>query len=158
MVLKAPFTYFGGKSSVSDVVWSAFGDVDNYIEPFFGSGSILLARPRWRAGIRWTETVNDADGFLANFWRALQHDPDGVAYYADWPVNENDLEARHLWLVNRRKDFTDKLNEPDYYDVKAAGWWVWGINCWIGSGWCSGKGPWVWDDDKRITNRNRPNL
>ena len=32
--------------------------------------------------------------------------------------------------------------DPDWYDAKIAGWWVWGIACWIGSGWCSGKGPW----------------
>src|SRR3990167_5152948 len=108
--LKSPFIYFGGKSAVADIIWSAFGAVDNYIEPFFGSGAVLLARPRWTSAIRWTETVNDVDGLICNFWRALQSDPDGVAYYADWPVNESCLEARHLWLVNRRKDLTKKLN------------------------------------------------
>ncbi len=168
--LKSPFIYFGGKSSVADEIWNAFGDVDNYVEPFFGSGAVLLVRPRWTLGIRYTETVNDADGFLANFWRALQSDPEGVAYHADWPVNESDLESRHLWLVNRRKELTDKLNDPDFYDSKMAGWWVWGINCWIGSGWCSGKGPWILDasgkriihrsddDDERGVNRQLPHL
>jgi DNA adenine methylase len=38
--------------------------------------------------------------------------------------------------------------DPDYHDPKIAGWWVWGISCWIGSGFCSGDGPW-WVDDKR---------
>ena len=147
--LKSPFPYFGGKSAIADIVWDAFGEVDNYIEPFFGSGAVLLSRPGWGPGIRWTETVNDADGFLANFWRALGRDSDGVAQYADWPVNESDLEARHLWLVNRRKELTDKLNDPDFYDVKFAGWWVWGISCWIGCGWCSGKGPWAYDEESR---------
>ena len=156
--LKAPFPYFGGKSAVADVVWSAFGAVDNFIEPFFGSGAVLLSRPGWIDGNRWTETVNDADGFVSNFWRALRADPDGVALHADNPVIENDLEARHLWLVNRRKELTDKLNDPDFYDTKAAGWWVWGISCWIGSGWCSGSGPWVWDDNRHIINRKLPHL
>ena len=158
--LKAPFIYFGGKSKVSADVWSAFGEVDNYIEPFFGSGAILLGRPGWDPSIRMTETVNDADGFLANFWRALQADPCGVAEYADWPVNESDLEARHLWLVNRRKELTDNLNDPDFYDSKFAGWWVWGINCWIGSGWCSGKGPWKYDENEKriIDSRKLPHL
>jgi hypothetical protein len=32
--------------------------------------------------------------------------------------------------------------DPDFFDAKIAGWWVWGACCWIGSGWCSGKGPW----------------
>jgi len=27
--------------------------------------------------------------------------------------------------------------DPDYFDAKIAGWWVWGISQWIGSGWCS---------------------
>src|ERR1035441_10569578 len=32
--------------------------------------------------------------------------------------------------------------DPEFYDAKVAGWWVWGVNAWIGSGWCSGDGPW----------------
>ena len=34
------------------------------------------------------------------------------------------------------------MGDPDYYDAKIAGWWLWGICQWIGSGWCSGQGPW----------------
>ncbi|MEI8120358.1 MAG: hypothetical protein WCG68_05695, partial [Actinomycetes bacterium] len=33
-------------------------------------------------------TLNDADGFVANFWRALIAAPDEVAQHLDWPVNE----------------------------------------------------------------------
>jgi hypothetical protein len=47
------------------------------------------------------ETVNDKDCYLANFWRALQADPEAVAHWADAPVNEADLHARHQWLVNQ---------------------------------------------------------
>ena len=60
--LKAPFPYFGGKSLVADRIWDLFGDVDHYIEPFFGSGAVLLGRPGWTPDM--TETVNDMDGFL----------------------------------------------------------------------------------------------
>ena len=156
--LKAPFPYFGGKSTIAAEVWDRFGTVDNFCEPFFGSGAILLARPGWTQDTRWTETVNDADGFICNFWRSLQAAPDEVAKWADWPVIENDLEARHLWLVNRRAELTASLNDPDYYDAKAAGWWVWGISCWIGSGWCSGSGPWVLQDGKIVDSRQLPHL
>lgn len=31
---------------------------------------------------------------------------------------------------------------PKYYDAKIAGWWVWGLACWIGGEFCSGNGPW----------------
>lgn len=122
-------------------MWAAFGDVDNYVEPFFGSGAVLLGRPAEHTGR--VETVNDKDRYLANFWRALQADPDAVAHYADWPVNEADLEARHLWLVNEGlARMADNLwNDPDWYDAKIAGWWLWGICACIGSGWCSGTGP-----------------
>lgn len=138
--LQAPFPWFGGKSSVADMVWQRFGVVRNYVEPFMGSLAMLLGRPLPFDG---TETVNDADGFVANFWRATAHDPEAVAHYADWPVNENDLHARHVWLIGQRETITARLEgDPEWYDAKVAGWWCWGQCCWIGSGWCSGKGPW----------------
>ena len=141
VTLKPPFPWFGGKSRAAQLVWSRFGDVTGYVEPFFGSGAILFRRPVPFSGV---ETVNDADGFVANFWRATQRDPEAVAYHADNPVNENDLHARHSWLVREAApDLVSRLEgDPDYFDAKVAGWWAWGISCWIGSGFCSGKGPW----------------
>ena len=133
MSLKAPFPYMGGKSRVAAEVWKRFGGTPNYVEPFFGSGAVLLARPPFE-GNR-IETVNDIDGHLANFWRALQHDPDAVAYHADWPVSELDLHARGDWLYYRpdAREWVERLRaDPDYYDAKSAGWWVWFASCWIG--------------------------
>ena len=134
MTLHAPFPWFGGKRRVADVVWRAFGpDVPNYIEPFAGSLAVLLARP---GGPGKIETVNDRDRYLANFWRAVSADPEAVAKHADWPVNEADLHARHKWLVNQA-EFRERMHtDPDFFDVKIAGWWVWGICQWIGGGWC----------------------
>jgi len=86
-MLKAPFPWFGGKSRVAHLIWKHFGNVPNYVEPFAGSLAVLLGRPTPAK----TETINDADCYLSNFWRALAHDPEGVAHYADWPVNECDL-------------------------------------------------------------------
>ncbi len=132
MKLKAPFPWFGGKSRVSHIVWEYFGDVRNYVEPFAGSLAVLLGRPTEPK----IETVNDLDCWIANFWRALKADPEALAHHADWPVNETDLHARHLWLVSQ-VEFRERMKtDPDYFDVKIAGWWVWGISQWIGSGWC----------------------
>ena len=133
--LTSPYPYFGGKRRVAGAIWQRFGDVPNFVEPCCGSGAVLLARPGYDAG-RHTETVNDINGLLCNFWRALQADPEQVAYYADQPINETDLHARHAWLVARQPAITADLSNPEAYDAKAAGWWVWGIGCWIGSGWC----------------------
>lgn len=95
--LKAPFPWFGGKSRVSNIVWDRFGNVPNYVEPFAGSLAVLLGRPHAPG----TETVNDFDCMVANFWRAIKCDPDAVAENADWPVNEADHHARHVreWAI-----------------------------------------------------------
>jgi hypothetical protein len=153
--MKAPFPYFGGKRAVASDVWRALGDVEHYIEPFFGSGAVLLNRPHSPK----LETVNDADGLLSNFWRAVRADPDGTAAAADWPVNEADLHARHLWLIGQRQSLTERLMaDPDFYDVKAAGWWVWGACAWIGSGWCEANGPWIAVDGVFTDSRQLPHL
>jgi hypothetical protein len=133
--LKAPFPAFGGKAKVAGLVWSRLGDVANYIEPFCRSAAVLLARPHEPR----VETINDLDCYVANFWRAVQRDPEAVALHADWPVNEADLHARHRWLVlsEAAAGWRDRMRaDPDYFDAKIAGWWVWGACCWIGGGWC----------------------
>jgi hypothetical protein len=151
--MKAPFPWFGGKSKVSDIVWERFGNPANYCEPFFGSGAVLLNRPD-HPGI---ETINDLDCMVANFWRALQHDPEAVAFHADWPVNEADQHARHLWLVSQ-EDFRERMKtDADFYDVKIAGWWVWGQCIWIGSGWCSVQLPHLGDAGTGV-HRKLPHL
>ena len=142
--LKAPFPYFGGKSTVASLVWSRLGDVPNYVEPFFGSGAMLLARPT-RPKI---EAVNDADHFVSNFWRSIKLSPEATAEAADWPVNETDLEARHYWLVTEGKDrLATIMGDPDGHDPKVAGYWAWGMCAWIGGGFCSGTGPWRWNGE-----------
>ncbi len=139
--LQAPFPWFGGKSSVADVIWQRLGNCVNYVEPFFGSGAVLLARPH----VGKTETINDKDAFVSNFWRAVQADPEAVAKHADWPVNETDLQARHWWLLAVGAERLRNISgDPSLYDAQVAGWWLWGACSWIGSGWCSGKGPWQW--------------
>jgi len=132
--LRAPFPWFGGKSLAAPLIWRAFGNVPNYVEPFAGSLAVLLARPHAPK----VETANDKDGFIANFWRATRDKPDEVAHHADWPVNEADLHARHRWLVAQAPALLERLiDDPGYSDPKIAGWWVWGICTWIGNGWCS---------------------
>jgi len=74
--LAAPFPWFGGKARIAGPIWERLGPVTNYVEPFYGSGAIHLQRPRPFHG---PETINDADGFVANAWRALADDPLAVA-------------------------------------------------------------------------------
>lgn len=149
--LKAPFPYFGGKSKIAKRVWGMLGQPKHYIEPFFGSGAVLLARPYYDPE-RSIETVCDVDGHLANVWRSLQFDPEEVAKWCDWPVNHVDLAARRRRLRERQLPLRERLlEEDDYCDPKLAGYWIWATSCWIGSGLMSeglqgslgGKIPWI---------------
>jgi DNA adenine methylase len=131
--LKAPFPYFGGKSRIAETVWALLGNPARYIEPFFGSGAVLLNRPEWE--MAKSEIVNDKCGFISNAWRALKFSPDETAEWADWPVNHADLSARRIRLMAEEQNLLARLVENDeWHDSKMAGYWIWAASCWIGSG------------------------
>lgn len=133
--LVAPFPYFGGKRSIAHEVWERFGHVNQYVEPFCGSASVLLAAPKPAP----LEVIGDANMYVANFWRAVRFQPEAVFAEVDWPVSHIDLHARHAWLTNpeRRDRLAEALADPEWHgDARIAGWWAWGQCCWIGSGWC----------------------
>lgn len=129
MELRAPFPWTGGKYWVANKVWEALGDVHHYIEPFGGSMAVLLARPH-KARL---ETVNDLNHYLINFWRALKADASVVAYHTENPISEADLYARNKTLIETSEEFKTKiLDDPEFFDPKLAGWWVWGQSTIIG--------------------------
>lgn len=136
--LSAPFPWWGGKASVASRVWRAVGaDVEHYVEPFAGSLAVLLRRP----GEPGRETVNDVDGLLCNFCRAVREEPDAVAAHADWPVNELDVQARSRWLMGERERITERLRvDPLWHDARAAGWWCWGQSASIMGNWTTKGG------------------
>ena len=150
--LSAPFAWFGGKSRAASLVWNYLGDPPNYIEPFAGSLAVLLRRPMSQRSTMM-ETVNDLDGSITNFWRAIKHDSESVAEWASNPVHELDLHARHLWL-HRRLTSEDGLDaaalayardkcvlpfaarltmDQEWFDSQFAGLWAWVVSSWIGN-------------------------
>jgi DNA adenine methylase len=134
--LSAPFPWFGGKSKVADLVWERFGEVVNYVEPFYATGAVLLGRPHAPT----IETVNDIDALLVNFWRAVKYDPNAVAQNCDWPVHEAEIHAWHKRLVKLKPYVKARLEgDPFWFHPVIAGRWVWGLCAWIGSGWCTGN-------------------
>lgn len=99
-----------------------------------------------------TETVNDADGFVANAWRGMKFDPDGVAEWCDWPVNHADLIARKAVLIRNENYLLENLCRDDkWFDAELAGYWIWAASCWIGSGLtCPGQIPHISDAGKGV--------
>lgn len=156
MNLVAPFPYFGGKRRAAPIVWDAIGDVGGYVEPFAGSAAALLARPAFKG--RRVETLNDADGWLVNAWRAIRLRPAEVAEHAFGPVTEIDYHARLAWLQERRTDGLVSWLEgdPEACDAKAAGWWLYVCACGIGDPW--GPGPWRVVDGRLTDVRGLPHL
>lgn len=154
--LRAPFPYFGGKRRAAPLIWNALGDPGGYVEPFAGSAAVLLARPTVRG--RRVETINDADGWLVNMWRAIQQSPDEVAMHAAGPVTEIDYHARLAWLHERRGQWLVSWLEgdPENHDAKAAGWWLYVMACGIADPF--GGGPWKVIDGRLVDTRKLPHL
>jgi hypothetical protein len=83
------------------------------------------------------EIINDIDPYLANVFRSIQGDPEGVVDWCDQPVNELNLHSSHRWLVlgEGAREFRERMRRDfDYFDVKYAGLFIAGICCWIGAG------------------------
>ncbi len=134
--LKALFLWYGGKSHGADLIWSMLGDPKVYAEPFAGSLAVLLKRAP-SAHHRPREMVVDIDHHIVNFWREVKADPEAVAHHCDHPTFHADLTARHRWLREWGEPHRKRvMDDPEYFDARAVGWWVWCVSLWIGGGWC----------------------
>ena len=146
--LRAPFPAFGGKRDIASEVWARLGSPKQYIEPFCFSAAVLLNAPAPAS----LEVIGDLNGFVANFWRSVVHQPQEVARWADYPVSHIDLGARHIWLMEQRERVAAEMLDANWPgDAKVAGWWLWGQCAWIGSGWCE----WERQDSARQRRRER---
>lgn len=67
--LTQPIKYHGGKHYLAGTIISLMPPHRQYVEPYFGGGSVLLRKPC--EGI--SEVVNDISSELTGFWRVLQH-------------------------------------------------------------------------------------
>ena len=105
-VVKPPFAYYGGKTTLAPIIANLLPQHDHYVEPFAGSLAVLLAKKPSRL-----ETVNDLDADLVNFWRVLRNEPDALAracaltphsraeYNAAWTPSDDTVEqARRTWV------------------------------------------------------------
>jgi DNA adenine methylase len=73
MSSKPPFAYYGGKTRLAERIVEMLPQHAHYVEPFAGSLSVLLAKPRSDM-----ETVNDLDQDLMTFWRVLRDRPEDL--------------------------------------------------------------------------------
>jgi DNA adenine methylase len=72
--MRTPLTYYGGKQRLARQIVPLMPKHRVYLEPFAGGAAILFAKPRAER-----ETLNDLDGQIVRFWRALRDRPDELA-------------------------------------------------------------------------------
>ena len=73
-----------------------------YVEPFCGTCSVLLAKPRSEV-----EVVNDTDGCLVNALRQIQHHPD-------------ELLRQLTAVANSREEFLLRKAQPGWTEIQRA--------------------------------------
>ena len=66
--INPPLKWHGGKYYLATKIVELMPPHQQYVEPFFGGGSVLLAKNAADVG----EVINDLNGHLTNFWRVLQ--------------------------------------------------------------------------------------
>lgn len=66
--MKSLLHYPGGKKRIAPWIIENMPEHHSYLDPFFGGGAILFAKPPSRI-----ETVNDLDGDVVNFFRVIQN-------------------------------------------------------------------------------------
>lgn len=122
--LKPPFSYYGGKTTLAPKIAELLPPHEHYVEPFAGSLAVLLAKD-----ISHGETVNDLDGDLVAFWRALRDQPAALERACAMTAHSReeyasacedltgmaDLERARLVFV--------RLTQGRSHSMKPTGWW-----------------------------------
>jgi site-specific DNA-adenine methylase len=134
--IKQLYTYFGSKKKIVDLVWEYLSDVTCFLEPFAGTAVVAINRPAHVKNVY----LNDYDCHIVNVLRACMYKPEELIDYICHPRLELDLHmiSDYLSRPSVKTGLREKLmTRLDYCDARMAGWWVWGINHWIGGSWCN---------------------
>lgn len=110
---RTPLTFYGGKQKLAAQIVALMPPHVAYLEPFAGGAAVLFAKPPAER-----ETLNDVDGQIMRFWRALRDRPEQLASAVamtpygrgEWRESrepaEDDVEAARRLLVNVDQSFS----------------------------------------------------
>ncbi len=133
-MVRTPLTYYGGKQGLARQIVPLMPAHRVYLEPFAGGAAMLFAKPRAER-----ETLNDLDGQIMRFWRALRDRPDELAaavamtpYSRDeWALSrepaEDDVEAARRLLVNVDQSFAQSRGSWRPGQLTGCGRWRPGV-------------------------------
>lgn len=107
------FPYFGSKLSLLDHILPILPEHEHYVEPFGGSGAVLLNKPPSKI-----ETYNDLDLDVVTFFRVLRQNPQELARQIEFtpyareeynlakvPGDVSDIERARLFYIRIRQGF-----------------------------------------------------
>lgn len=118
------FPYIGGKTRLADWIISHLPPHTTYVEPFGGSGAVLLNKPRSNV-----EVFNDKDGDVVTFFRVAREKPEELAEWCRFtPFSEqlheewadaffagerpaDDVEHAGKWLFLRYSQYAAKVSQ-----------------------------------------------
>lgn len=72
--MRTPLTYYGGKQRLAGQIVPLMPAHRVYLEPFAGGAAVLFAKPRAER-----EVLNDLNGQIRRFWRAVRDEPEELA-------------------------------------------------------------------------------
>jgi DNA adenine methylase len=110
--MRPPFAYYGGKAAMAARIVDLMPAHRVYIEPFFGSGAVLFGK-----GPAACEIVNDSDGGLVTFFRALRDQPEDLERicrltpYARAEYTAADLTAGGIGDLEMARRFWVRVNQ-----------------------------------------------
>lgn len=110
------YLQYGGKASIAKWITSHFPEHKVYLEPFCGSCSVLLAKPK-----SFIEIVNDLDARLISMFETLRSRPDELAAILwatpyspeNWrkaKTTENELEDARLLVASGQQFYCGNGN------------------------------------------------
>jgi DNA adenine methylase len=117
-LLDPPLKWHGGKHYLARKIVALMPPHLHYVEPYFGGGSVLLARDPDETGL-WlaphqgvSEVVNDINGRLINFWRVLK-DPNAFERFRRAveaiPLSRVEWETAHAHDYNGKDPVADAV-------------------------------------------------
>lgn len=108
--IKSPVSWVGNKTSILPILYALFPlNYERYIEPFGGSGSVLLGKP-WQDGF---EVFNDYNQNLINLFRCMRDRP--LAFIRELgflSLNSRD-DFKVLKRFFRKEEFDDAFLEEE---------------------------------------------
>jgi len=114
--IRSPLKYHGGKTYLAKDIIARMPPHTHYAEPYFGGGAVLFVKDPNNV----SETVNDVNGELTNFWSVLKS-PDSFDMFqrymefqalceVDWRWAEKAKDITHAYFGDNRIYINNAVN------------------------------------------------